>query len=116
MSVRLQVCVECSALCGTIVQLELRNVFVTKPIIDEHRKPIEIIFRHLSRRLLLCSYRIQELKNALLGELSGEPTQKIVCVCVCVCVTLDIMHEIASVAVLTTLVVHVSLFLVSRFV
>ena len=54
----------------------------------------------------------QNIKNAMLGELSSEPTQKIVCVCF----TLLITHEIASVAVLITLVVRVSLFLVSRFV
>jgi len=112
MPVRLPICVAYSALYGTVVQLELRNLFVTKPIIDEHRKHIEIIFRHLSRRLLLRSFRIQEVKKSLLGELSGDPTQNIVCVCF----TLLIMHEMTSVAVLITLVVLVSLFLVSRFV
>ena len=74
---------------------------------------MEIIFRHLSRRLLLCSHRIQEVKNALLGELLSEPTQPIVCVLHCL---LLIVHEIASFAVLIALVAHVSLFLVSRFV
>jgi len=54
--------------------------------------------------------RIQKVKNALLGELSSEPTQKIVCV------TLLIVNKIASVAVRITLVVHVSRILAPRFV
>jgi len=92
MPVRLPICVACSALYGTVAQLELRNLFVTKPIIDEHRKHIEIIFRHLSRRLLLRSFRIQEVKNSLLGELSGDPTQNIVCVCVLHCLLCTKSH------------------------